>query len=81
MGTLPKARDIWLLYRKGRNEAVHREMTINADMSAILFFQSIFYGSCFVRFSLVKTTLHKSLSGLPTRLSAFPAPDFSRDRP
>lgn len=60
------------LYSKGRNEATHRKKTINAHLSAILYFQSIFYGSCFVQFLLVKTTLHKSLSGLPTRPSAFP---------
>lgn len=57
---------------------LHRgKKTINADLSAILYFQSIFYGSCFVRFSLVKTALHKSLSGLPTRPSAFPGPGLA----
>lgn len=40
MGTLPRARDIQLLYRKGRNEAMNRETTINAGLSASLFFFS-----------------------------------------
>lgn len=85
-GTFPRTRDISYIEvsytERGKvRTCTEWGKTINADLSAILHFQSIFYGSCFVRFPLVKTTLHKSLSGLPARLSAVPAPGLAGTGP